>query len=285
MADDAPRILFEPGRVRVTGRGLGGIKVGGGKGGGGKGGGKGGGRAAGLSSLAQAVSAFGAIASAHTPSAAVPPPSGPAFRAAGHAQGATIASLLSVLPAGLASGDTMIMCVSIGTNSRTVTTPAGWTQISSSPSALGGFAASESMAVFYRVAGGAESAPTVSVSGSCDFQIDILAFTGVDAVTPVEVNALGAWLGASNTVYAFPTVTTLAGGDGILLVSWDDSGSGNQFTITGPAGYTTISQPSGIDRFTALLGSKSAAGATGALSVTYTVNSKKVGFTIGLKKA
>lgn len=66
--EDRPRFLFEPGRVRVGARSVGGIKQGGGAGrgggaGGGKGRGQGRGQGAAFADFGTLVSAFGAIAS------------------------------------------------------------------------------------------------------------------------------------------------------------------------------------------------------------------------------
>ena len=112
------------------------------------------------------------------------------FRANGH-KAENTASSVAVLPAGLVAGDFMLMSASVTGSSANVNTPSGWTQLPSSPTALGGFGTAERLAVFYRVAGASESAPTVTFSTSCPHQIDILAFTGCDGAAPVNTDAKG----------------------------------------------------------------------------------------------
>lgn len=208
----------------------------------------------------------------------------PTFRANGH-KAATASSSVATLPAGLSTNDLMLMCVGVGSNSATVNTPAGWTQLASSPTVLGGFSTSERMAVFWKIAGASEAAPTVTFSVSCAHTIDILAFVGCHQTSPINADAKAAW-GAAGTTYTHPSVTTTIDQCAVVLLKWDNNG-GTITVTSAPAGYTQIAAPTGngFGSFAATLGSKSPAGATGTLPVTYSASIVAVGYTVALTPA
>lgn len=208
-----------------------------------------------------------------------------AFRANGH-KAETSSSSVAVLPAGLAADDLMLMAVGIGNSAAvTITTPSGWAQLTSSPSAAGGFGNNQRLAVYYRTAGASETAPTVTFSASNAHTIDILAFTGCDATTPINANAKAAWTANnSSTIYTHPTVTTTVDACGIVLLKYDNRSSSTNAVSSAPAGYAQIvaTTSDGWGCLTATLGAKTPAGATGTLAVTYANTMGAVGYTVAL---
>jgi hypothetical protein len=84
-------------------------------------------------------------------------------------------NIATSLPASLASGDEMLLEVSVNSTSRTLTTPSGWTL------KLGPTSTSNSTArswLYEKVAGASESAPTLTFDASATGQWSIVAYAG-----------------------------------------------------------------------------------------------------------
>ncbi len=128
-------------------------------------------------------------------------PSGIAFRSASSANNATATTLVIPAPTGVASGDAMLAVVSVRA-APTITPPAGWTLVRQDANA-----STMRQAVFVRVAGGSEPASyTFNLSSAQSAAGGIVAYSGVDGTTPVEVH--GGQLNASSTSITAPSITT-----------------------------------------------------------------------------
>ena len=138
--------------------------------------------------------------------ASAPNPSTISFRAAAAAAGTSAGSLSLTIdkPSGTVAGDVMIASIALRPNTATVTAPAGWKLVrridNGNPNA-------NSLAVYYKVAGGSEpanyawtfSTPTSAPGG-------IQTFTGVDTTSPINAeNGQAAPKALSHTT---PSVTT-----------------------------------------------------------------------------
>lgn len=200
-----------------------------------------------------------------------------AFRANGHKL-ETSNSSVAVLPAGLSQNDAMVMLVNINSATVTVSTPSGWTQITGSPQTV---VATSSAAVFWKVAGASESAPTVNFSGSVDHSIDISAFTGCDTTNPVG-NTAGATPAGSTTI-VFPAVTTTRASSGIYLANGNNFGFTYTFS-SGPASYAQVWANNDVNiAEIGVLGTQASVGSTGTISITYSGLTSPAVFTIVLQ--
>ena len=145
----------------------------------------------------QAQVGFRAAASATAPGVV------PAFRAAASAT-TTGATLTITKPAGVVANDVLIASVGVTPSSTTITPPAGWTLVRRIDNAG---ATSNSLAVYYKVAGGSEPASyDWGVSGVAFAVGGIQAFSGVDTADPIDIENGQAT--PSATGHAAPSVTT-----------------------------------------------------------------------------
>lgn len=102
------------------------------------------------------------------------------------------------LPASVVSGELLVLHVAIEGTSCSVSTPTGYT---AGPNAANGTTLRS--AIFYKVAGGSESAPSVTSSGTSRMQI--FAIPGAHATTPAVNGNTGS---GSSTAANVPTLTT-----------------------------------------------------------------------------
>lgn len=110
------------------------------------------------------------------------------------------------VPLGSTTNDVMIAAIGYQPNTLTITPPAGWTLVGSSTNAT---ATANSLAVYQRVAGGAEpSAYQWTFSGGTLTAAagGIQTFSGADTATPIDV--FGTAATASALTHATPSITT-----------------------------------------------------------------------------
>lgn len=118
------------------------------------------------------------------------------------AQGDGVGSLASNAPASVASGDLLVLCVSVAL-AQTITTPDGWDSIATAADGFGNTRAQ----MFRRIAdGGANDTPTVSLtSGTRDMASVMLRITG-NSATPYDTSNTGSQ--TTGAAIAVPSITT-----------------------------------------------------------------------------
>ena len=109
-------------------------------------------------------------------------------------------------PAGTVQGDALIASIAVRPRAATITAPAGWTLVRRIDNSAG---SSNSLAVYYKVAGGSEPASYIwSFSAMTGSAGGIQAFTGVDTTNPIQVE--NGQTTASDLSHATASVTTTA---------------------------------------------------------------------------
>lgn len=193
----------------------------------------------------------------------VPPPLG--FVAQATANGNSQTETLTV-PANVAAGNGLVL-IATGASAGPLTAPAGWTQLGTSSGAN----ASVTTTAWQKVATGADhgTAVTVNFPGIVHATVQLLAYSGTDAASPVVASASKATQMTSAT-YVTPTSTVPAAGD-VVISFWSAKSS----TVTGwstPAGQTvrSVANGSGTGRINSVAtdAAAAAAGPTGALTAT-----------------
>jgi hypothetical protein len=169
-----------------------------------------------------ALLALGALAPA-TAGAAIAFRSGASTDLNGQAASITINR-----PTGTAKGDVLIAVIAVRPQSVTITAPSGWTLVNRQNNASG---SANALAVYSRVAGSAEPASyTWSFSANTGNAGGILAFSGVDNATPIDVNA-GTTITATTTSFTAPGVTTTV--TNTMLVIGHEFSSSERWTAAG----------------------------------------------------
>jgi len=170
-------------------------------------------------------------------------------------------------PAGTAQGDVMIAAIAVQPNTTAITPPAGWTLVNriDQPAAT-----ASSLAVYRRTAGATEpSSYAWGVSGATFMVGGIQSFSGVDSVTPIDVQ--NGQTTPSALTHATPSVTTTVANTMVVTShtlsssrTWTPpAGMTESFDVASPAPNNAAGQ--------ALEGSRvvqAAAGATGAKTAT-----------------
>jgi len=105
------------------------------------------------------------------------------------------------------AGDIILLCIE-SANQSIATPSGGWTQVSNSPQSTGTAAAAGGvrLAVFWKLASGADSTTSVADSGDHTTAIKTL-WRGCDQTTPIHVNA-GSVQSSASTSWTCPAVTT-----------------------------------------------------------------------------
>ena len=123
------------------------------------------------------------------------------------------------LPASVASGELLLLCVAIEGASCSVTTPTGYTLEANAANGT-----TLRSYIFSKIAGGSESAPSVTSSGTSRMQI--FAIPG-PAATPVSANNTGS---GSSTSAAVPTLSSPGVRGAMLVQSVASSVAGTAIT-------------------------------------------------------
>ena len=188
------------------------------------------------------------------------------------ASSGTSSSATVSLPSGYASGDLLIVFLTVG--SYTPTTPSGWTlttQIGTGP---------DTFYAYTRVSNGTEgSSITFSLSGSTWWTALSLAYSGTSTTSPVNASgtAAGATPVASPVTAAVGSITTTVANT-LLLYAVSPSGSKNTAqttSLTAPSGFGTPiygEAQAYVYQQAAASMAQSASGATGTITGTYSVS-------------
>lgn len=136
------------------------------------------------------------------------------------AAGATSTTVTPSIPAGVAASDVLILALADGADPATLTGPAGWTQVDSVID-TGTAPAEARMTVWWKVATGSDTAPTVTAGSSTRWVAMLMAYRGVDNVTPfIDHSGQAESGGSSTTVHTAPTITnTDAGAWGLYALA------------------------------------------------------------------
>ena len=201
-----------------------------------------------------------------------------AFVAAGTWTAGTT-SIAPPLPAGMAAGHLMLLAVH--TPNQAVTTPSGWTQVTSSPVSTGtaGAAGGTRLTMYYRWWQSGDGAPTVAVTGGTSTQARIFGFSGVDSTTPFDATPVSNIVTPANTTLTFSSITTTTADAMIVcmaardvdaastaaLSSWTNT---NLTSLTERQDQTVTTGPGG--GLGGATGFKATAGATGSTTATQT---------------
>ena len=177
------------------------------------------------------------------------------------------------LPAGVQSGDTLVMFLSASQTSPAYTAPAGWTEVQSGAgTAVAGRA-------WVRTADASDAGSIVSVVNDgtgVKSDLTVLAYRGVDATSPVTDAATG----LDETATAAHTTPTVTAPDGrSWLVSYWSDKSETTTGWTGPTGQATRSTTVGtgtghVNAFVTDSAGPVASGTRGGLTATATSAAK-----------
>lgn len=196
------------------------------------------------------------------------------------------------IPASMVAGDFMIM--TIHTPNQAVTTPTGWTIVTSSPVSTGtaNTAGGTRVSTYYRWWQSGDAAPTVSVTSGTVTNGIIAGYRGVDTTTPFDgVAPVATTLATASATLTMTGVTTQT--DNACIV-WSiardrDANSTTDVTAFTNANLTGITEVHDQIVNTGVGGGiwcghgfKATAGATGNTTITQT-SSIAVGLTIALR--
>jgi outer membrane protein assembly factor BamB len=193
------------------------------------------------------------------------------------------ASITITKPTGTAKGDVLIASVAVLPDTVTITAPTGWALVNRQNNAGGG---ANSLAVYSKVATATEPASyTWSFSANTGNEGGIMAFSGVDNTTPINVSG-GSITAPKTTTFLAPSVTTTV--TNTVIVTAHEYASSDRWTA--PAGMTEVFDVASLavpsKNGISLLGSykaQAAAGATGTFSATAASNAATgAGITVAL---
>jgi hypothetical protein len=185
-------------------------------------------------------------------------------------------SLACTLPTGLAAGEWVEVAFTCHDGSVTVTTPTGWTVVHAKASDVATTTGHLSY-VFGKIADGTEGASvTLTISGATARRLAAVAysFSGVDAVTPIDVTATDATSTGATTLAAPGATTVTDQAVYVSIASAKDSTGTGAVTPTKPAALTTLTTSSSSVTSTGNVGIgaayvvKTPAGATGTFTWT-----------------
>lgn len=168
-----------------------------------------------------------------------------------------ISAISPAVPAGYRNDDLLLLFVESA--NQAITAPTGWNEVANSPQGTGTAAAAGGvrLAVFWKIATGAEVAPTVADTGDHQTAI-MMAFRGLDPANPIDATAGS--VGAATTAMVFPSVTTTQANSLVILAAGMDTDAASTTTM----GTVTNANLTGI---TELHDQTMASGAGGGLAI------------------
>lgn len=182
----------------------------------------------------------------------------------------------------------------VESENQAVTTPTGYTIVTSSPVSTGTAATAGAvrLSVFYKFATGADTTTTVADSGDHTTAIKI-AYRGVDTTTPFDATPVSGIKTPASTTATFPSITTATANALVVLASALDldlastattgaATNANLTTITERHDQTVIAGDGG--GLVIIDGVKATAGSTGTTTATVT-STIQVYLTIALREA
>lgn len=198
-----------------------------------------------------------------------------------YTEGASASTTVVPYPATVNAGDLILLCGGTrAASSSAVTTPAGYTQVAQLAGAAGTIL--PTAYVGRKIAAGTEGGTTITVTHSLTPSTwQILAFSGVDNTTPLDVAATT--FDGTTITTDLPSQTIVTTGAAQVAVAANTSTTGN---ATPPTGFTeTGDRVSGsvAVEMSYILGLGT--GATGTRSVTWGTAVRNVGILVALRPA
>jgi outer membrane protein assembly factor BamB len=177
-------------------------------------------------------------------------------------------SITITKPTGTAKGDVLIAVIAVRPHTVTITAPSGWSLVNRQNNSNG---SQNALAVYYKVAANSEPASYAwSFSSNTGSAGGILAFSGVDNTSPIDVNA-GALTTTSTTSFQAPSVNTTVANT-MLVIAHEFSSSERWTAATGTTEVFDVASLAVSDELgIATLGSyrsQAAAGASGTFTAT-----------------
>lgn len=149
------------------------------------------------------------------------------------------ANVTTSLPAGVQSGDVLILNIFNGTNQAVATGPSGWTFVDFSSDNPGSGTAAR-VDTFWKAAASSESAPTATLATGARWTAHVAAYRGVDTTSPF-IYEDGKQNDANNTELTTSLVTNGVSADAWTTVFAGVRGVDGTWTgFTFPAGLTEL---------------------------------------------
>lgn len=184
-------------------------------------------------------------------------------RRATFSQASTNTKAAVITPTGSVAGDVMLLAITLPAAQALSTVGTSWTFIRSDTNA-----AAATTYLYWGVVGTAQRIDLGFTWPSCNFAVEVAAFSGVDVVTPINVHA-GTASAAASTTIAAPTVTTTVANTMLVTFAGGDAGVSTVNAWTKPASEVLIGSAGfSVASVSATAGAANetiaAAGATGA---------------------
>lgn len=185
-------------------------------------------------------------------------------------------------PSGAVDGDLLLAVCFADPDGAAVTAPAGWTLVGSAFAPAGiGFGR-----VYRKAASGEPASYTFTGSAGSSNNVIVLAVTGHDSATPIDVAAT--WgSGAASASHIAPSVSP-TGSDSLLVCGWYGLTTGAASTYTPPGTMTERAdlQPPGLWIVSSVATEGlTASGATGTRTATLTFSRPYIGVSVAVKSA
>lgn len=192
-------------------------------------------------------------------------------------------------PSGIAEGNLLLLFVESA--NQAIATPSGWTELTNSPQGTGtaGAAGGVRLAVFRKFAGSSEGSVSVADSGDHTTGV-MLAYSGVDDATPINVTA-GSVQASAATAWTAPAVTTSVADTLIVIGVGNDRDLNSTTSISAFSNANLSNLTKRFDQTTntsqggglaVIDGGKATAGSTGTTSITNAASNTAAFLTIAL---
>lgn len=187
-------------------------------------------------------------------------------------------------PASVAAGDLLVLVGSCNHASTATTLPSGWTQQAMAYGDNGGTAAVPNLFVATKIAAGSEGGTSLNVTHANTVSSwQILAASGVDQTTPLDIAAAITIPSAGGSTVTIPSQTVVTTGAALVYLA---TLSGSSSTATPPSGFTeTGDRSTGTRPLTTGYKLGVSAGATGTVVVTFSGTGNLIGVLLVLRPA
>jgi MSHA biogenesis protein MshQ len=181
------------------------------------------------------------------------------------------------MPVGIVAGEVLIAML-IQNQSRTVTSDSGYTPLDEITITSGG-----KLSVFWKLAGGSETACAFTLSGLADSHVGMARANGNNTTSPIDSFVNMGQSGAGASSLAVGGITTGENNELLILV---EAASNAQTTFGAVAGMTEFMDGNNANNITLALAYevRPTAGATGNRTITPAAAARLAGITFGIKE-